>query len=154
MLVATKNLGPIGSAVLTYTHCTLLNSFVNHSPLIFTNIFRCNICIWFQDLVLISNFRLLDYIHGPVEFFWLSLLFRTISSFGEAVVLNSSYPIGTNFFVYFLYLILRGFYCEMTCKQGPNLMTLYCLPPVKIVITDSNPSLIFNFESAVGISVT
>ncbi|XP_023326779.1 MFS-type transporter SLC18B1 isoform X2 [Eurytemora carolleeae] len=43
-------------------------------------------------------FGLLDYIHGPVEFFWLSLLFRTISSFGEAVVLNSSYPIGTKQF--------------------------------------------------------
>ncbi|XP_023326783.1 MFS-type transporter SLC18B1 isoform X2 [Eurytemora carolleeae] len=39
------------------------------------------------------SFGLLDYIHGPVEFFWLSLIFRTISSLGEAVVLNTSYPL-------------------------------------------------------------
>ena len=54
------------------------------------------ICCFSAKSVLLTNFffRCLVYIRHPVLYFWFSLLFRTVSSLGEAVVVSSAYPLG------------------------------------------------------------
>ena len=50
--------------------------------------------LFFPKSSSIFCFSFLDYISGSAEFFCFSLLFRSISSLGETVVANASYPLG------------------------------------------------------------